>query len=108
MLVFWCGNCYYDPMKKEIETIKKEISPILRDNGVSRSFVFGSYARNEATATSDLDLLLSFHEPKSLLDLVALQCALEDQLNMKVDIVTEDSLNPRLRSSVNQEKIRVL
>lgn len=95
-------------MKKDFETIKQEISPVLRNNGVSRSFVFGSYARNKATDKSDLDLLLSFHEPKSLLELVALQFKLEDTLGIKVDIVTEDSLNPGLRPYVDREKIQVL
>lgn len=95
-------------MKKNLENIKIDIIPILRNNGVSRSFVFGSYARSEANDRSDLDLLLSFYDRKSLLDLVALQLALEEKLGMKVDIVTEESLHPRLRPYVNREKIQVL
>ncbi|MFZ2299878.1 MAG: nucleotidyltransferase family protein [Candidatus Moraniibacteriota bacterium] len=93
---------------KNFESIKGEIVPLLRSNGVLRSFVFGSYARNEAREGSDLDLLLSFHERKSLLDLVALQSTLEEKLGMKVDIVTEESLHPRLRPYVDQEKIQIL
>jgi hypothetical protein len=95
-------------MKKNLENIKVDIIPILRSNGVSRSFVFGSYARNEANEGSDLDILLSFYDRKSLLDLVALQLALEDKLGIKVDIVTEESLHPRLRPYVDREKIQVL
>ncbi len=93
---------------KNFESIKGEIVPLLRSNGVLRSFVFGSYARNEAREGSDLDLLLSFRERKSLLDLVALQFVLEEKLGMKVDIVTEESLYPRLRPYVDQEKIQIL
>ena len=93
---------------KNLEGIKIDLIPLLRSNGVLRSFVFGSYARNEAREGSDLDLLLSFRERKSLLDLVALQLLLEEKLGMKVDIVTEESLHPRLRSYVEREKIQVL
>lgn len=93
---------------KNLEGIKIDLVPLLRSNGVLRSFVFGSYARNEAREGSDLDLLLSFRERKSLLDLVALQLLLEEKLGMKVDIVTEESLHPKLRPSVEREKIQVL
>lgn len=93
---------------KDLEGIKTELVPLLKSNGVCQSFVFGSYARNEAHEGSDLDLLLSFSERKSLLDLVALQLLLEEKLGMRVDIITNESLHPRLRSYVEREKIRVL
>ena len=95
-------------MQKDFRIIEQELVPILRDNGVSRSFVFGSYARNEARDGSDLDLLVSFHERKSLLDLVALKNILEDHLGITVDIITEQSLNPKLRPFVDREKVQVL
>lgn len=95
-------------MEKNLESIKIDLIPLLRSNNASQSFVFGSYARNDAHEGSDLDLLLSFHTRKSLLDLVALQLELEEKLGMKVDIVTEESLHPRLRPLIDREKIRVL
>lgn len=93
---------------KSLESIKIDLVPLLRSNGVLRSFVFGSYARDEAKESSDLDLLLSFRERKSLFDLVALQLILEKKLGMKVDLITEQSLHPRLRPYVDREKIQVL
>ncbi len=95
-------------MEKNLESIKIDLIPLLRSNDASQSFVFGSYARNDAHEGSDLDLLLSFRTRKSLLDLVALQLKLEEKLGMKVDIVTEESLHPRLRPLIDREKIRVL
>lgn len=93
---------------KDLEDIKIDLVPLLRSNGVLRSFVFGSYARNDAREGSDLDILLSFRERKSLLDLVGLQLLLEEKLGMEVDIVTEESLHPKLRAYVDREKVRVL
>ncbi len=93
---------------KTLETITNDIVPVLRKNGVLRSFAFGSYARNEAGETSDLDLLVSFVEPKSLFDLVRLEQELEDRLEICVDLITEESLHPSLRPAVDREKIRVL
>ena len=98
----------YHQGMKTVQTLTIDLLPVLRENGVSRSFVFGSYARNEATEGSDLDLLVSFHEPKSLLDLIGLENELKDRLGMDVDLVTEDSLHPALRPQVDREKIRVL
>ena len=93
---------------KNLEDIKIDLVPLLRSNGVLRSFVFGSYARNEAQEGSDLDLLLSFRERKSLLDLVALQLLLKEKLGMEVDIVTEESLHPKVKAYIERDKIQVL
>jgi predicted nucleotidyltransferase len=56
--------------------------------------VFGSVARGEATASSDVDFLVSFHEDASLYELSGLQQGLQELLGHSVDLVTDDD-NPR-------------
>jgi predicted nucleotidyltransferase len=73
---------------------------ICRQNDVTMVGVFGSAARGEATPTSDIDLLVRFAKPKSLLTLVALERQLTAALGKPVDLVTEGALHPYLRDNV--------
>jgi predicted nucleotidyltransferase len=75
--------------------------------GVQSLALFGSVARDEATSTSDVDLLVEFNRPVGLFGLFALQNHLEALLGCAVDLGTPDSLKPRLKERVLQEAIHV-
>ncbi len=80
----------------------------LRDTfGVRSLAIFGSVARNEATPSSDIDLLVEFHRPVGLFGLFALQDRLEEIFGCKVDLGTKASLKPRLRSKISAEVVYV-
>jgi uncharacterized protein len=66
--------------------------------------LFGSMARNEAPAASDIDLLVSFSRPISLLQMVTLERQLSDALGRKVDLLTGASLSPYLRDHILKER----
>lgn len=80
-----------------------KIADICRNNDVSKLFLFGSYARNEETAKSDIDLLVEFSKPKSLLALVRLERMLSAAIGKKVDLLTKASLSPYLRDRILNE-----
>ena len=66
--------------------------------------VFGSFARGEEVATSDLDLLVSFKKPFGLLQLVRIERELSELLGTKVDLVTERALkNEKLIKYIQQD-----
>lgn len=66
--------------------------------------VFGSFARGENKKGSDLDILIKFKEPISLLKLVQIEQELNDKLGIPIDLVTENSLkNPRLKEYIKQD-----
>lgn len=65
--------------------------------------VFGSVARGDNTPDSDVDVLVILKQPVSLLRFFALNDELETALGCKVDLVTRDSLNPRVRPLALQE-----
>ena len=65
--------------------------------------LFGSVARGMAKESSDIDVLVVFTEPVSLLDLVRLQRELSEALGKPVDLVTEKALSPYIRSQVVSE-----
>lgn len=82
-----------------------EVLRVARLHGATAVRVFGSWARGEQTAHSDLDLLVDLEPGRSLLDLVAIKQDLEDSLHRSVDVVTERSLAPLLRERVIAEAI---
>ncbi len=76
---------------------------ICRQNDVAMIGVFGSVARGEATAQSDIDLLVRFSKGKSLLALVALERQISTVLGKKVDLLTEAAISPYIRDKVKRE-----
>ena len=81
---------------------------LLLPHGPARVSVFGSYARGEGTAQSDLDVLVQFKAKIGLLKLVKIQQELSDRLGVPVDLVTENSLkNPRLKRSIQSDLITI-
>ena len=80
----------------------------LRDQyGVADLSIFGSVARNQANADSDLDVLIDFATTPGLLRYIELKNHLEDLLGIPVDIVTRKALKPQLRDTILSEAIRV-
>lgn len=71
-----------------VEEIRKIAAPIARQYGVAELYLFGSYARGEATAESDIDFLMNGGEICSLYQLSAFRLALEDALGKPVDLLT--------------------
>lgn len=94
--------------KASLKRIEKIIIPILRRNAVSRAGIFGSFARGDSTAKSDLDLLVAFRGKKSLLDLIHLRVELEEALKKKVDVLTYKSLHHRLKERILNEEMKIL
>ncbi len=87
-------------------TIKKQIVPILKRQGVTKAAFFGSTARGEAKKNSDIDLLVNLKKDKSLLDLVGLKLALEKKLGKKIDILTYNGIHRLLKDKIlNEQKI---
>ena len=80
-----------------------EIRRLATAHGVVRVRVFGSRARGEAAAASDLDLLVGLAPDRDLLDLIAFKLDIEDLLGCRVDVLTEAALSPYLREGVLAE-----
>ncbi|MEW6110681.1 MAG: nucleotidyltransferase family protein [Thermodesulfobacteriota bacterium] len=65
--------------------------------------VFGSVARGDASAASDLDLLVEMNPGRTLLDLVGLWQELEELLNCRVHVLTDGGVSPYLRDKIYSE-----
>ncbi|MEO8195757.1 MAG: nucleotidyltransferase family protein [Thermoanaerobaculia bacterium] len=74
-------------------------------HGMEAPRVFGSVARGEGSADSDLDLLVRMGPGRGYADLLAFCDDLEAKLGRKVDVLTEDALNPFLHRTILAEAI---
>lgn len=74
---------------------------------VAALFLFGSVARGEAHAASDIDLLVEFeaNQPVSLFHFLQLQFFLEERLGHSVDLATPDALRPSMRAQIMKERV---
>ena len=90
-----------------INRIEKLIKPIAKKYNLHNVFVFGSYARGEATKDSDIDILIDREgsKIKSIIDMSALTEELKEVLKKDVDLITVQSLNQKSTKENNKEFI---
>ena len=72
--------------------IREIVAPIAKQHGVDKVFLFGSYARGDATPASDVDLCVDAPKLRGLFALGGLYADLEDALKKSIDVVTTGSL----------------
>jgi len=93
---------------QEVTRLLREHQEVLAQKyGVTVVGVFGSYVRGEERAESDLDLLVEFLRPVSLLELVGAELYLSEVLGVKVDLVPRRSLRPELREVILSQAVPV-
>ena len=80
-----------------LDEVKEKIIPILEQSGLQYAGVFGSVARGEARADSDVDILVKFSGPPTFASYLRLDESLRNQLGRDVDLVTEGAVNKFLR-----------
>jgi predicted nucleotidyltransferase len=99
------------PQMTRVEVLRKLRSQAcaIRSLGATSLYLYGSTARNEANAKSDVDLFIDY-DPRgrfSVLDLVAAKRVLQESLGVEVDLTTRKGLHPLIRKQVEAEATRV-
>ena len=85
------------------QRIKDNLTVLNREYAVSEIGVFGSYARNEQTPDSDLDILVNFSRPVGFISFMELEQHLQHLLGVKIDLVTRAALKPRIGERILKE-----
>lgn len=88
-----------------IDEIKEIVVPIAKTHEVGKIYLFGSYARGEATPESDIDLRIEKGKLKGLFALGALYADLEDALSKKLDLLTTGSLDKKFLKQISGEEV---
>jgi predicted nucleotidyltransferase len=97
----------------DLATVMRDLrahGEVLKRRGVTGLWVFGSVARGDAGADSDVDLVAEFDPsvPLSLVGLASLRAELSDLLGAPADLVERGTLHPAVREAVEREAVRVL
>ena len=104
-------------MVYSIDELRRRIAPIAKKYRIPAVYLFGSYARGEATEDSDVDVLIEHHGSAicGLWDLGAFYNDMNEGLNKKVDIITLGALeqaetkrrSPFLKENISRERISI-
>lgn len=84
---------------------RSEVRRIARRYGVERIMVFGSVRRQEATESSDVDLMVRWRKPVSLLDRAGLRLDIEKVLRRTVDLVNEGGIHWAIQPQIEAEAV---
>lgn len=95
--------------KPVLQKIAQKVIPILKEAGVTKSSIFGSFVRGDNKKGSDVDILVEVPRGTGLFEFINLQIKLEKALKKKVDLGTYKSIrHPILRKSILSEHVPIL
>ena len=87
------------------DEIKETIINILSGYGATKISIFGSFARGEMQPESDIDIIVRFDHPKSLLQLVHIEEEIKIAVHRNIDLLTENSINPYLIDYIRRDEV---
>lgn len=91
---------------KALELIKAHESDMKSKFHVKRIGVFGSHARGDEHAESDVDVIVEFEEGQKTFDnFMDLKFYLEDLFKKKTDLVTHEALRPELKNNILSDAV---
>ena len=93
--------------ERVLAVLREHKATLMQRFGVTELALFGSFARNQATDQSDLDILVSFRGQADWQRYFGAQFYLEDLLGRSVDLVTDKALRAELRPHVEPEAVHV-
>ena len=94
--------------KQEFEVIKQKIIPVLQSYKITKASIFGSYARQEQTEKSDVDILVKLGDDVGLIQFSRIKLMLEKAIGKKVDLVEYETIRKELRENILRDEIPIL
>ena len=94
-------------VREHVHLLRQEILAAAEEHGARDVRLFGSAARGQETAASDVDVLIALEPGRTLLDLARLEQRLSELLQREVDVVPESGLQEPFRSMVLRDAIDV-
>lgn len=90
---------------EKIQQHQQQIQQLAQQFGLTNLRIFGSVAKGQDTDTSDLDLIVDTSPTTTLFDICGLQIELEELLDLKVDVLTTQSLPQQFKTDVLQHAV---
>lgn len=92
-------------MMLTIEKIKAVVTKVGKKYGIKNAYLFGSYAKGEATEDSDVDIIIEKGALESYNAYCALKFSIEDELGTTVDILTTEGVKPKFFELIKNDRI---
>jgi len=89
------------------EQIKEAVNKIAPRYNIERVYLFGSYARGDATEDSDVDFRIVGGDFPTLINLGGLYSDFEENFNAKIDLIMNDALTERFYTLINEDEILI-
>ena len=96
-----------NPRIYTLKELKEILMPILKEYGVKKSAIFGSYARNSAKEKSDIDLLVYLDETFDLEKYLDFEETIKNALKKHVDIIEYRCINRMLKDEILREAVEI-
>lgn len=96
--------------KTELIEALKAYDAVLRENGATALYVFGSRARGGERPDSDVDLFIDYDPATKIPDmfrLMQIEESISKLLGVPVTITTRDALHPMMKTSIERDAVRV-
>ena len=87
----------------EVAVLKMQMQPICLEEDIEMLGVFGSFARGEDNAASDIEMLVRFKKPVGLMEMIGIEERFEMILGRPVDLGTEAGLHPLIKANVQKD-----
>jgi len=95
-------------VNKNILQIKPQIVKIIKNKGIKKAGIFGSYARGDQKASSDIDILIEPPKEMGFFEIVRLEDELKKKLKRKIDILTYSSIHRLLKERIIKDEVRII
>lgn len=89
----------------DIDAIKNAVTNVAKKYGVSKAYLFGSYAKGTAIPDSDVDVRIDKGNLRGLFQLAGFKIELEELLGVSVDVLTTQSLDESFLNNIRSEEI---
>ncbi|MDR0306609.1 MAG: nucleotidyltransferase domain-containing protein [Chitinispirillales bacterium] len=91
-----------------IDEIKKRFEKVAKKYGIEEAYLFGSYARGDATKESDVDFYVKADNVKGLFGLSGLWLDIENAMKKKIDVITTDAtLDKNFEQEMKKELVKI-
>ena len=90
-----------------LDEIREIATPIAKNYGVAALYLFGSYARGEATSESDLDFRIERGRIRTLFELGGLYSDLADKFQKELDLLTSQNIEPDFLARIQPEEVLI-
>lgn len=87
--------------------LRELVAPVAKRFGVKRVYAFGSYGRQQATPSSDLDIRIEKGAIRTLFELADFRLTLEEALSIPVDVVTSDISDKRFLEHIAVDEVLI-